>query len=251
MDLGLTGKAALVTGASRGIGLAIATALAREGARVAMIARGEEPLREAATRAGGIAVPGDLSSEEGCQAAYRAATAAVGALAILVNNLGGRAGSTWADTGVGELSEALNVNLFAAVRMSRLALPAMTAGGWGRVVVISSIYGRESGGAPAYNVAKAAENSFVRSLAREVAAQGVTVNAVAPGSILFEGGSWWRRQQADPEGISAFVKQEMPLGRFGRPEEVAAVVAFLCSEAAALVNGACWTVDGGQSRSNL
>ena len=145
----------------------------------------------------------------------------------------------------------MNVNLYAAVRMSKLALPGMTARGWGRIIVISSIYGREAGGAPAYNAAKAAEISFAKSLAREVGVKGVLVNSVAPGSILFEGGSWWRRRQEDPEAIADFVRRELPLGRFGTPEEVAAVVAFLCSEQASLVNGACITVDGGQSRSNI
>src|SRR5207253_11368004 len=97
--------------------------------------------------------------------------------------------------------------LHPAIRLSLLALPAMRRAYWGRIVVISSLFGREVGGAPAYNAAKAAEISFVSSLAREVAADGVTVNVVAPGSILFEGGSWHRRQQADPEGIAAFVER--------------------------------------------
>src|SRR5437660_1797180 len=123
--------------------------------------------------------------------------------------------------------------------------------GKGGVVVISSVWGRESGGAPAYNAAKAAEISFTTSLAREVASRGVTVNSIAPGSILWEGGGWHRRQQADPEGIAAFVRAEMPLGRFGTVDEVARTVAFVCSQQASLVNGACISVDGGQSRSNI
>jgi 3-oxoacyl-[acyl-carrier protein] reductase len=123
--------------------------------------------------------------------------------------------------------------------------------GWGRVVVISSVFGREAGGAPAYNAAKAAENSMVKSLAREVAGKGVTVNAVAPGSVLWEGGGWHRRQQADPQAIAEFVRHEMPMGRFGTVNEVAHVVAFVCSQQASLLTGACINVDGGQSRSNI
>src|SRR5205807_8676778 len=129
--------------------------------------------------------------------------------------------------------------------------PGMIECGGGRVVVMASVFGREAGGAPAYNAAKAAEISLVRSLAREVASSGVTVNCIAPGSILWEGGGWHRRQQQDPDGIAEFVSTEMPLGRFGAVEEVASVVAFVCSQQASLVNGACIAVDGGQSRSNI
>src|SRR4029077_70050 len=113
------------------------------------------------------------------------------------------------------------------------------------------LWGREAGGAPAYNAAKAAEISFVTSMAREVAAKGVTVNAVAPGSILWEGGGWHRRQQAEPEAMAEFVRREMPLGRFGTVDEVAVLATFLCSTQASLINGACIAVDGGQSRSNI
>jgi 3-oxoacyl-[acyl-carrier protein] reductase len=119
------------------------------------------------------------------------------------------------------------------------------------VVVISSVFGREWGGAPAYNAAKAAEISFTTSLARDVASKGVTVNCIAPGSILWEGGGWHRRQQEDPQGIADFVSREMPLGRFGTVAEVASVVTFLCSRQASLLNGACIAVDGGQSRSTI
>lgn len=247
MDLGLTGRKALVTGGTRGIGLAIARALAAEGAQVAVAARTPSDVQRVASELGGSGVAADLTTQEGCLAVLDA----FGEPAVLVNNLGLRAGSSWQDTGVDELHVAMAGNLFPAVRLTRLALPSMRRAGWGRIVVVSSLFGREAGGAPAYNAAKAAEISFVKSLAREVGRDGVTVNSVAPGSILFEGGSWWRRQQADPEGIASFVERELPLGRFGVPQEVAAVVAFLCSAQASLVTGACWVVDGAQGRSNI
>jgi 3-oxoacyl-[acyl-carrier protein] reductase len=251
VDLGLEGKVALVTGASRGIGLAIAGALVREGARVAISARSEPELERAARGSGSIAIPADLGTEEGSRRAVEGTLAELGTIDILVNNLGTRAGTSWEDTGLTEFESAMRGNLYPAVRLSQLVLPEMSRRGWGRILVVASIYGREAGGPPAYNAAKAAEISFVTALARAVARSGVTVNCVAPGSIMFEGGSWHRRQQGDPEGIADFVERELPLGRFGRPEEVASAVAFLCSEAASLISGACLAVDGAQSRSNI
>jgi len=248
VDLGLAGRTALVTGATRGIGLAIARGLAAEGARVVVVARSAADVERLAADLQGRGVAADLTSEAGCHAALAACQ---GRLDILVNNLGLRSGSGWADTGVAQFEQGMAGNLYPAARLSLLALPLMRERGWGRIVVISSIFGREAGGAPAYNAAKAAEISLVTSLAREVARQGITVNAVAPGSILFAGGSWWRRREADQPAIATFVERELPLGRFGTPEEVADAVTYLCSERAALVNGACLPVDGGQSRSNL
>ncbi|HYM67148.1 MAG TPA: SDR family oxidoreductase, partial [Patescibacteria group bacterium] len=193
----------------------------------------------------------DVLTEEGCRRAGAATVAELGPVDILINNFGARAGSSWADTGVGEFESAFAGNVGVSLRMTNLVLPGMVERGWGRVVVISSVWGREAGGAPAYNAAKAGEHSLVRSLAREVASSGVTVNAVAPGSILWSGGGWDRRQKADPAGIAEFVRREMPLGRFGTADEVASVVAFVCSRQASLVNGASIPVDGGQSRSNI
>ena len=251
MDLGIAGKVALVTAGTRGIGLGIAQALSNEGARVAVVARTETDVKRTAASLNGAGVVADLMTEDGGRRAVKETEDALGPIDILVNNLGLRAGSSWGDTGPQEFETAFSGNVTVSVRMTQLVLPGMLARGWGRIVAITSVWGRETGGAPAYNAAKAAENSFVKSLAREVAAKGVTVNAVAPGSILWKGGGWDRRQQADPDGIADFIRHEMPLGRFGTVDEVANVVTFVCSRQASLVNGAVIAVDGGQSQSGI
>ena len=251
MDLGIAGKVALVTASTRGIGLGIAQALASEGARVAIVARTEADVMRTAESLGGLGIAADLMTEEGAMRAVAETVEGLGPIDILVNNLGLRAGSSWSDTGPKEFEAAFAGNVAISLRMTQMVLPGMIERGWGRVVAITSVWGRETGGAPAYNAAKAAEISLVKSLAREVAAKGVTVNAVAPGSILWSGGGWDRRQKADPEGIADFIRHDMPLGRFGTVEEVAGVVAFLCSTQASLVNGAAISVDGGQSRSGI
>jgi 3-oxoacyl-[acyl-carrier protein] reductase len=251
MDLGIAGKVALVSAGTRGIGLGIANALSAEGVRVAVAARTEVDVKRTAAALGGLGIVADLLTEAGCRRAVSETEQSLGPVEILVNNLGVRAGSSWSDTGTAEFEAAFSGNVGVSVRMTELVLPGMLLRGWGRVVVITSIWGRESGGAPAYNAAKAAEISYVTSLAREVASKGVTVNAIAPGSILWEGGGWQRRQKADPDATAELVRREMPLGRFGTVEEVAGLVAFVCSQQASLVNGACIAVDGAQSRSNI
>lgn len=251
MDFGLEGKVALVTAATRGIGLGIAQALAKEGARVAVVARTKADVEQVAASIGGLGVAADVLQQADCERAVKEAERGLGPIEVLVNNFGARAGTSWDDTGAQEFTKAFEGNVGVTARMTELVLKGMVERRWGRIVVISSVYGREWGGAPAYNAAKAAENSYVKSLAREVADKGVTVNAVAPGSILWQGGGWYRRRQADPKGIAEFVTREMPLGRFGTVDEVADVVAFVCSRQASLLTGACIAVDGGQGRSIL
>ena len=130
-----------------------------------------------------------------------------------------------------------------------MAVPHMRKRGGGSIVMIASIYGRESGGRMTYNAVKAAEISLAKSMAQQLAKDNIRVNSVAPGSILFPGGSWHRRQLEDPAGIAEFVARELPFGRFGRPEEIGAVVAFLVSPRASWISGASVPVDGCQSRS--
>lgn len=170
-------------------------------------------------------------------------------LDILVHSAGGARGDGALATADGDYAAAFELNAAVPLRAARMAVPWMQKTGYGRIILIASVYGREAGGRAAYNVAKAAEISLAKALARELAPTGILVNAVAPGSLMFPSSSWERRQLADPAGIDAFVRGELPLGRFGTPEEVAAVVTFLASERGSLVTGACWTVDGGQSRS--
>lgn len=256
MDLQLAGKIAVVVGASRGIGFAIASALGREGCRVALLARGAQALAQAARRlqeegVEALAVAADATDATQMRQALETVQARFGGIDVLVYNAGGAGGGGLFETSDDDWRAAFELNALAAARAVRLAVPYMKARGGGAVALIASIWGRESGGRVAYNAAKAAEISIAKQLARELIRQGIRVNCVAPGSILFPGGSWDRRQKADPEGIRRFVEQEIPAGRFGTPEEVADVVTFLVSPRARWVVGACLPVDGGQSRSNI
>ena len=256
MNLNLENKVVMITGSSRGIGREIAFGFAREGARLSVCGRTEETLAQAAEalRAAGAEVfahAADVTQATDAEAFVRATLDHYGRVDVLVNNVGGSRKTPTLEIPDEEWHDLLDLNAVSAARMSRLVLPAMQKQGGGAIIMIASIFGRESGGHITYNAGKAAMISLAKSLAREFAPHNIRVNSVAPGSILFEGGSWWRKQQADPEGIAQFVKNELPFGRFGKPEEIADVVVFLASERASWVSGACLNVDGCQSRSNI
>jgi 3-oxoacyl-[acyl-carrier protein] reductase len=259
MDLGLTDNVAVVTGSSRGLGLASARSLVAESCRVVLCARGEETLAEAALEVEAAArrpnmvatVQADVSTLAGIELVIARAVETFGGLDILVNNVGRAAGSDLLGTTDAEWQAAFDETLFPAIRASRLAVPHMKQRGGGSIVMIASIYGREAGGRMTYNAVKAAEISLAKALAGQLAPANIRVNSVAPGSIMFPGGSWHRRQQTDPQGIAEMIKRELPFGRFGRPEEVGHVVAFLASPRASWISGASIVVDGCQSRSNI
>jgi 3-oxoacyl-[acyl-carrier protein] reductase len=256
MDLRLGGRIAVVTGGSRGLGLASARALVAEGCHVAVCARGSTRLEEAAgeLRAAAardarvLAVRADVSTAAGAAEVVEATVSGLGGIDVVVNNVGLARGGGLEDTPDEAWREAFDQTLYPAVRVSRAALPHLRHRGGGTILIISSIFGREAGGRMTYNAVKAAEISLGKSLARELAGDNIRVVTVAPGSILFPGGSWHARQQADPGGIAEFVRRELPFGRFGRPEEVGDVVAFLASPRASWISGTTVVVDGCQSR---
>jgi 3-oxoacyl-[acyl-carrier protein] reductase len=252
MDLGLRGKSAVVTGGSRGIGRAIALRLADEGAGVAICARSEPALRDAEAELRARSVPlyatvCDVADPEALDGFLNAARASLGRIDILVNN---PSGFVFADD-ERAWESTLNVDLMAAVRASWKVAPLMRDDGGGVIIHISSIAGLEAGGFPAsYAASKAALVSHAKSLAVGLAGHKIRVNTVAPGSIEFAGGLWEQIRDHNPD-LYGTVLKTIPWGRMGTAEEVANVVAFLVSERASWVTGACIVVDGAQHKGNL
>jgi 3-oxoacyl-[acyl-carrier protein] reductase len=256
MDLQLKDRVAIVTGTSRGLGLASARALIEQECRVTICGRTSDTLERAratlAEVAGSsdhvLAVQADLTRLDGVQTVVDRTVATFGGIDVLVNNVGLARGGSLLETSDDEWQEAIDNTLMPAVRASRLAVPHMQRRGGGSIVIIASIFARETGGRMTYGAVKAAEIGLSKSLAQQLASSNIRVNCVSPGSILFEGGSWWKRQQSDPAAIAEYVKRELPFGRFGRPEEVGDVVAFLASPRASWISGTSIVVDGCQSR---
>ena len=259
MDLGLAGKFALITGGSHGIGLATAQALAEEGCNVAICARSEgrlqkEALDLEARGVNSLAIQGDVMIPTDIDRIVSSVVKSWGTIHILVNNVGG--GGRWGSPVVEETPEKVwadvyTKNALAAVRFTQLVIPYMRKQKWGRVIAVASIFGREGGGRPWFNMSKSAQIILMKSLAmtHNLARDGITFNAVAPGHIYISGTGIEEEKVRDEKTFARRLETEFPMGRMGTAAEVASVIAFACSGRASLLNGASIPVGGGEGRS--
>lgn len=247
MDLGIAGKTALVTGGSKGIGFAVASGLAAEGARVCVSARGEADLQRAVERirlAGGEAfgIAADVSNAGEVETLLTRAKQRLGTPDILVVNAGGPPAGKAETTPDAAWAKGFDLTLMSAVRLARAAVPAMKAGGWGRVVMITSLSVKQPiANLTLSNAFRAAVTGFAKTLSTELAAFGVTVNTVGPGYTATERLS----ELFEDEGAKERLLATIPAKRFAMPEEVAAAVVFLTSQQAAYITGQTLIVDGG------
>lgn len=259
MDLGLKDKVVLITGSSRGIGRAIALAFAREGAKVVVTGRTKSDVDKTVVDCGTLSdvqraygFVGDLQNDEVVRRCIQVVLDLWGRIDRLIVNLGSGKGQRGLEADDQEWLRLLDLNLLAGVRAVRAAVPNLANVGDSCIVFISSIAGVGPVGAPyAYEAGKAAVIAYAKSLARELASAGIRVNAVAPGNILFQGSTWEDRLQQDRAKTMSLIESQVPLRRFGRPEEVADAVVFLSSTKASFITGACLIVDGGQSRASV
>lgn len=258
MDYKLKGKTALVTGGSHGIGLAICESLGRAGCNVAFCSRTQERLDEAkffldSLSIKNLAIQADVLKEDDCKNVLSKLKDHWSGVDILINNVGG--GGRWGKENVETTDltvwdEVYTKNARAAIIFTTGCIPYMRAKKWGRVITITSKLGKEGGGRPWFNMAKTAEVSLMKtlSLTKYLVRDGITFNSVAPGGIYIEGTGFEEEKKANEEQFRAEIDANFPLGRMGRPDEVAHLVAFLSSEFSSLINGAQITIDGGETK---
>ncbi len=254
----MRGKVAFVTGGSHGIGLEIAKSLAHAGADIVICSRSKARLEMATkeikkSKAEVIALECDVLSTLSIQNTWKEIETKCGGVDILINNVGG--GGRWGesspiDTSLDTWNEVFQMNSGSATQFTMLALPRMLKANWGRVICITSIYGSTIGGRPWFNMAKVSQSILMKNLAqnKEFARKGVTFNSVAPGAIMIPETGWDTMQRDQPGAFNDFV-ENLPLGRLGKPEEVAALVLFLCSRDSSYINGSSIIIDGGESHS--
>ena len=255
MDLGLDGKTALITGSTRGIGRAIAERLLEEGASVVVSGRDVDRL-EATERELGARFPGervasyggDLTRPEDVEALVAEAISRWGRVDIAVANIGSGRGVPLEASDREEWLRVFDTNLFCGMELVREIAPKMQAQGSGAICLVASITGVEAVGAPLpYTASKAGVIAAGKALARQLADSNVRVNTVCPGNVLFPGSDWDAKMTANSEQVLSYVEENVPMKRFGQPEEIAACAAFLVSECASFMTGACVVVDGGQT----
>jgi NAD(P)-dependent dehydrogenase (short-subunit alcohol dehydrogenase family) len=256
MDLGLQGSAAVVTGGSRGLGLATADRLAAEGAAVTLVARGRAGLATAAEQVGRHGGPVhtvscDVTDFAALAAAVDEAAEVMGRLDKVVANAGGTVGGNLLDSSAEDFVAAYALNAGHAAALVKAAVPHLERAGGGAAVLVASITGMRAAPRTTYAAAKAGEIHLATTLAQELASRRIRVNAVSPGSILFPGGGWDQRRASDPEAFGRWVRDEFPHGRLGTAEEVADVACFLLSARASWISGTNVVVDGAQNQPGM
>lgn len=254
MELGLSGKRAVITGAGRGLGRSMATCLAREGTKVAVVSRTSEDIDSLVEELGGreaghTGMAMDLVPE-GAPTVFleRLKEENFAPIDIVVHNLGGTLDITEPLCPVEDWRKVWRFNLEVAIELNRLLVPSMQERGWGRIVHVASISALENHGPITYCAVKAALTAYARSLGRVLAADGVVVTAVLPGAVFTEGGYWDLASRTRPEHVERYLEDRMAIHRFGVPDEIGRVVTFLCSEHASFCIGSIVPIDGGQGR---
>jgi 3-oxoacyl-[acyl-carrier protein] reductase len=256
MNLGIKNKTALVTGSSRGIGKSCAISLSKEGANVVICGRDKQTLTASLSELkyineNTIGIVCDITDENGLSNVVSEINDTLGNIDILVNNVGGSVKKEGIEgTDISDMNKAFDLNLTPTIKLMQLVIPNMKSRKWGRIINISSVYGRELGGNLSYMTAKAALNSITKHSAIDLAKHGILINAVAPGPVSHPGGSWEKFQnQNSSEVVQNFIDENLPIGKFGWPEPIGDLVTFLASENSGFLTGTCINVDGGWSRS--